>query len=42
MMMQQRLRSQLPQATMPGNKVVDPSRQVSIISLTLNQVVVHA
>ncbi|ETN84990.1 zinc finger, C4 type [Necator americanus] len=30
MMMQQRLRSQLPQATMSGNKVVDPSRQVII------------
>ncbi|WKY15167.1 hypothetical protein Q1695_000565 [Nippostrongylus brasiliensis] len=30
MMMQQRLRSQLPQATMPGSKVVDPSRQVII------------
>ncbi|CAJ0609386.1 unnamed protein product [Cylicocyclus nassatus] len=30
MMMQQRLRSQLPQAPMPGSKVVDPSRQVII------------
>ncbi|RCN38687.1 zinc finger, C4 type [Ancylostoma caninum] len=30
MMMQQRLRSQLPQTAMSGNKVVDPSRQVII------------
>ncbi|KAJ1347876.1 ZnF_C4 [Parelaphostrongylus tenuis] len=30
MMMQQRLRSQLPQTAMPGNKIVDPSRQVII------------
>ncbi|PIO72551.1 zinc finger, C4 type [Teladorsagia circumcincta] len=30
MMMQQRLRSQLPQPNMPGSKVVDPSRQVII------------